>query len=194
MCNVRGGRPERARLETAAVDPNGGGKKTVDFYLLTTAQGGDAEEFSIAGYPLYEGHLLPVRTSPEAIVRAMKACASSSQDDDYIGFQVTDPFELAEMIGDFKEHGLTSLLFDPPPAPDGNVWILGNPIPVDDYCSAIEELRPRFEKLDAEALDEFCRPSHLRKEPFVRWPAAHIDEIAADLRAQIEELTAVNGF
>jgi hypothetical protein len=165
----------------------------VDFYLLTTAQSGAAEELSSAGYPLYEGHLLPVRTSPESLAWAMKACASSSQDDDYIGFQVTDPFELVEMIEDFKDHGLTSLLSDPPPAPDGNVWILGNPIPVDDYCSAIEEMRPWFEKLDEEALDKFCRPSHLRKEPFVRWPAAHIEEIAADLRAQIEELIDCDG-
>jgi hypothetical protein len=70
---------------------------------------------------------------------------------------------------------------------------LGNPIPVDDYCSAIEEMRPWFEKLDEEALDKFCRPSHLRKEPFVRWPAAHIEEIAADLRAQIEELIDCDG-
>jgi len=69
-----------------------------------------------------------------------------------------------------------------------------DPIPVDDYRSAIEEIRPQFEELDEEALEEFCRPSHLRKEQFVRWPAAHIDEIAADLRARIGELTAVNGF
>jgi hypothetical protein len=165
----------------------------VDFYLLTTAQGGDAEELSSTGYPLYEGHLLPVRTSPESLAMAMKAYASSSCDDDYIGFQITDPFELAEMIEDLKEHGLQSLVFDPPPAPDGKLWIV-DPIPADDYCSAIEEIRPQFEELDDEALDEFCRPSHLRKEPFVRWPAAHIDEIVDDLRAQIEELIDCDGL
>jgi hypothetical protein len=194
MRNLRGDRPESARPETAAVDPNRGGKKTVIFYLLTTAQNSDAEEPSSAGYPFFGDHMLPVHTSLESLVMAMKACASSSQDDDYIGFQVTDPFELAEMIEDLKEHGLTSLVFDPPPAPDGKLWILGDPIPVDDYCSAIDDIRPLFETLDEEALEEFCRSSHLKKEPFVRWPAAHIGEIAADLRAHIEELTAVNGF
>jgi hypothetical protein len=193
MRNLRGGCPESARPETAAVDPNGGGKKTVDFYLLMTAQGRGAEEPISAWFPYYGNHTLPVRTSPESLLRAMKACASSSQDDDYIGFQQTDPFELTEMIEDFKEHGLQSLVFDPPPAPDGKLWIV-DPIPVDDYCRAIEKLRPQFEELDEEALEEFCRPSHLRKEPFVRWAAADIDEIAADLRARIEELTAVNGF
>jgi len=92
----------------------------VDFYLLTTAQSGDAEEPSSARYPYYGDHThhtLPVHTSLESLVMAMKACASSSQDDAYIGFQVTDPFELAEMIEDFKEHGLTSLVFDPPTCP-----------------------------------------------------------------------------
>ena len=164
------------------------------FYLIVAEQSGDAEKPSIAGYPLYGDHTLPVHTSLESLVGAMKACASSSQDDDYIGFQVTDPFELAEMIEDFKAHGLTSLVFDPPPAPEGKLWILGNPIPVDDYCNAIAEIRPQFEELDEEAFDEFCRPSHLRKEPFVRWPAAHIDEIAADLRAHIEELIDSDGL
>jgi hypothetical protein len=165
----------------------------VDFYLLTTAQGGDDKEPSSAGYPFYGDHTLPVHTSLESVVRAMKAYASSSHDDDYIGFQATDPFELAEMIKDFKEHGLTSLVFDPPPAPDGNVWILGDPISVDDYRSAIEEIRPQFDKLDEEALEEFCRPSYLKKEPFVRWPFARAEDIAADLRAQIEELIDCDG-
>jgi hypothetical protein len=167
--------------------------KTVDFYLLTTAQSSDVEEPSSADYPFYGDHILPVRTSPESLARAMKAFASSWQGVDYIGFEVTDPFELAEMIGFFKEHGLKTLLFDPPPAPDGNLWILGDPIPVDDYRRAIEEIRPQFENLDAEALEEFCRPSHLTKEPFVRWPAARAEDIAADLRARMEELTAANG-
>jgi hypothetical protein len=164
------------------------------FYLIVVEQSDDAGELGVASHPLYEDSVLPVHTSLESLVRAMKACASSSQDDDYIGFQVTDPFDLAEMIEDFKEHGPTSLVFDPPPAPDGKLWILGNPIAVDDYCTAIAEIRPQFEQLDAEALEEFCRPSHFRKEPFVRWPAAHIDEIAADLRAQIEELIDCDGF
>jgi hypothetical protein len=97
----------------------------VDFYLLTTAQGGDAEELSSTWYPYYGNHTLPVRTSPESLFRAMKAYASSSQDDDYIGFQITDPFELAEMIEDLKVHGLQSLVFDPHLPLTGNCgsWI-----------------------------------------------------------------------
>ncbi len=163
------------------------------FYLIVVEQSDDTGEPGVASYPLYEGSVLPVRTSLQSLAMAMKACASSSHDDDYIGFEVTDPFELAEMIENFKEHGLQSLVFDPPPAPDGKLWIV-DPIPVDDYCRAIEKLRPQFEELDEEALEEFCRPSHLRREPFVRWPAAHIDEIAADLRAQLEELIDSDGL
>jgi hypothetical protein len=156
-------------------------------YLMRTEQSGAAEEHGIAGYPLYGGDKLPVFTSPESLAGGLKSCASSLQDSDYIGFEIMNPFELSEMLGFFGRHGLQSLLFDPPPAPQGEVWIIGSPIPVGEYRRAIEEFRPEFEKLSAEALDEFCSASHLVEEPFVRWPFASIEEIAADLRARIEE-------
>jgi hypothetical protein len=41
----------------------------VDFYLLTTAQSGDAEEPSSARYPYYGDHTLPVHTSLESKVK-----------------------------------------------------------------------------------------------------------------------------
>lgn len=57
------------------------------------------------------------------------------------------------------------------------------------YCKAIEAIRPEFEKLSAEAVDRFFQESHLNKEPYVRWPNASADDIAADLLARIEEWT-----
>lgn len=163
------------------------------FYLMTTEQGGDAEEPGITGYPLYAGDKLPVFTSPEAFAGGLKSCASSLQDSDYIGFVVTDPFELAEMVESFEANGLRALVFDPPPAPDGELWIIGAPIPVGEYRNAIEEIRPEFAKLSAEAASEFCAASHIAEEPFVRWPGARAEDIVADLRARIQELTDFDG-
>jgi hypothetical protein len=156
-------------------------------YLIVAEQTGDAKRSSSVGYPMYEGSMLPVFTSPESFASALKACASASQEYENLGFEITDPFELSEMLGRLEEHGLRSLLFDPPPAPDGRLWIIGSPIPVSEYRKAIEEIRPEFEKLSAEAMDEFCRASHLVEEPFVRWPDASMGVLAADLRARIEE-------
>ena len=158
------------------------------FYLLTIEHSGDAEEPGIAGYPVYGDGMLPVLTSPESLTNALKACASSSQEFDYIGFEVTDPFELAETVRTSEAHNLRTLLFDPPPAPDGHLWIVANPIPLRDYRSSIETIRRELEKLGSEAVVQFCQPSHLREEPFVRWPDADMEEIAADLRARVEEL------
>jgi hypothetical protein len=157
----------------------------VQFILIVAEQ---SSAGSIPGYPLYEDSMLPVFTSPESFASGLKACASASPEYDSLGFELTDPFELSEMLSSCEERGLRSLLFDPPPAPDGELWIVGTPIPVGEYRDAIEELRPGFEKLSAEAVDEFRRLSHLAGEPFVRWPAARAEDIAADLRARIEEL------
>jgi hypothetical protein len=64
---------------------------------------------------------------------------------------------------------------------------------VGEYRKAIEEIRPQFEKLDAEARAQFCRASHLEKEPFVRWPETRAEDKVADLHARIEELIDCGG-
>lgn len=162
-------------------------------YLMTTEQSGDAGEPGIAGYPLYEGDKLPVFTSPESLSGGLKSCASSLRDSDYIGFEITDPFKLSEMLEGAVVYGLRWLLFDPPPAPNAKLWIIGSPIPVGEYRTAIEEIRPEFETLSAEAADKFCQPSHLKEEPFVRWPDVRAEDIGADLRARIRELIDCDG-
>jgi hypothetical protein len=164
----------------------------VNFYLPLVEQRSEPEEPGTSGYVTYgtdefESMLLAY-TCLQSLAGGMKACAATSGEHDYVGFQQTDPFELSEILGYLEAHGLKYLLFDPPPAPDGEVWVIGSPIPVGEYRNAIEEIRPLFEKLGAEAKARFCRPSHLENEPFVRWPNARAETIAADLRARIEEL------
>jgi hypothetical protein len=118
----------------------------VNFYLSLVEQSSETEEPSTARHVTYgdnvSGAMLPVYTSPESFAGALKAYASAWRDFDYIRFDITDPFELTEIIGPLEAYGLKSLLFDPPPAPDGKVWILGGPVPVGEYRKAIEEIRP----------------------------------------------------
>src|SRR5215208_504131 len=123
----------------------------------------------------------------------MRACALTSPEIDYIGFEEKDPFELSEMVGLLEQTGLKFLVFDPPADTDGELRIVGRPIPVGEYRSAIEGIEPEFERLSPEAVEEFRRPSHLERWPFVRWPDADAEDIAADLHARIEELLARHG-
>ena len=143
----------------------------MDLYLLLVEKSGDAEEPSSTSYITYEhnasGAVLPVYTTTEALTDAMKACASS-RDFDYIGFELTDPFDLADMTESLEAYGLKALVFDPPPAPHGKISVVGDPVPVGEYRSAVEEIRSRFEELGAEA-------------------EASVEGINADLHALIEE-------
>lgn len=134
--------------------------------------------------------MLPIYTSPEGRTAAMTALASTLPDHDYVGFEPTSPFELLETIEWLKKDRLEILLFDPLITPDGELWITGHVIPVAEYVNAIEDIYPLVTRLDAEAKAQFYCDSHLKKEPFVRWRNAHAEDIVADLRAQMEELTA----
>jgi hypothetical protein len=131
--------------------------------------------------------MLPVYTSPEGRTAAMTALASTLGDSEYIGFQPTNPFVLLETIEWLEKDRLETLLFDPLITPDGKLRITGNPIPVVEYCKAIEDIYFLVTRLDAEARAQFYRDSHLKKEPFVRWPNARAEDVNADLRCRIEE-------
>lgn len=158
------------------------------FYVVNT----ESNALKRMYHSYYGDGRLPVLTSPESSQRFRKAYARPLQKANQPVYLERTPFELALMTEYLEAKDLESLYFDP--LPDWREWgIITASIPFIYYRRAIEAIRPEFEKLDAEALDEFCRPSHLRKVPFVRWPAAHIDEIAADLRAQIEELIDCEG-
>jgi hypothetical protein len=166
------------------------------FQLVQAAKIDKTSGELVAGYPTYwyQGdRCLPVFTSPESLFGGLKACASTSPEADYVGHVETDPIDLVEIVGALEAYGLKSLVFDPPMAPDGKVWNIGASIPVGEYRKAIEEIRPAFERLSAEAVEKFCEISHLEKEPFVRWPRADAEAIAADLLAQIAELLSHEG-
>ena len=87
-----------------------------------------------------------------------------------------------------EQRGYEALCFDPLLAPGSAWWTREGTILLSDYRRSIEEICPIFEKLGEEAVGQFCQASHLREEPFVRWPDAGIEEIAADIRARVEEL------
>ena len=157
--------------------------------LIQVEESGYNGKPGTVGHPFYDGGTLPVYTSPDSLLKGMKAYARLLEESDKIGFCIIDPFELADMAEDYQAYGLRHLVFDPPPAPEGEIWIVGDRIPVRAYCKAIEAIRPEFEKLSADAVDRFFQESHLNEEPYVRWPNASADDIAADLLARIEEWT-----
>jgi hypothetical protein len=163
----------------------------VNFDVLYIDRRRAGEEFGSISYVFYgdevSGTTLPVYTSPESRTRAMKALASTLRGSDYVGFDPKNPFALLGTIEWLEEYRLETLLFDPLLAPDGKLRITADPIPVVEYRKAVEGIDLLFEKLDAEAANRFFRESHLKKEPFVRWPNARAEDIAADLRAWIEE-------
>ena len=166
------------------------------FQLVRADKFDEARGRLVEGYPTYwyQGdRCLPVFTSPESLDGGLNACASTSPEAEFIGLMKLDPFALVEIAGALEAYGLKYLVFDPPIAPDGKVSNLGSSIPVGEYRKAIEEIRPAFERLSAEAVEKFCEISHLEKEPFVRWPRADAKAIAADLLAQIAELLSHEG-
>lgn len=125
----------------------------MNLYLLLIEQSSETEESSTVSYITYEsnvsGGMLPVFSSLETLEDAMKACVSASLDFDRIGYEILDPFKLAERIGDLEADGFNAFLFDPPPAPQGSVTEMGTPVPVGDYFSAIERIRLQYEERGA---------------------------------------------
>jgi hypothetical protein len=178
-----------SRPGPGAVDSERGGKTTVLFYVVNT----ESNALKRMYHSYYQGGRLPVLTSPESSQRFRKAYAKPLQKANQPVYLKRTPFELALMTEYLEAKDLDSLYFDP--LPDWREWgIITGSIPFIYYRRAIEAIRPEFEKLDAEAMAQFCRPSHLHEEPFVRWRKAGAEDIAADLRARIEEWTAANGY
>jgi len=156
-------------------------------YFVANAVTSEPDGRRIVQCTYYGDNLLPVFTSPESLWCFLEASAAKMQEPDHRVCVVNNPFELAELVGSFEANGLEFLFFDPLSSPDGDLWTWGNPIPASEYRASIEEIRPQFEKLGAEAVAQFCRPSHLEAEPFVRWRTTRVEEIASDLRARMEE-------
>jgi hypothetical protein len=154
------------------------------FYVVNT----ESSALKRMYHSYYLGGELPVLTSPESSQRFLKAYAKPLQKSNQPIYFERTPFELALMVDYLEAKDLESLCFDPLPESDwGKTGIITGSIPFIYYRRAIEAIRPDFEKLDAEAMAQFCRPSHLHEEPFVRWRRARAEDIAADLRSRIEE-------
>ena len=103
----------------------------MNFYLSLVEQSSETEEPSTARHVTYgdnvSGAMLPVYTSPESFAGALKAYASAWRDFDSIRFDITDPFELTEIIGPLEAYGLKSLLFDPHRPQTGKCGFWGAP-------------------------------------------------------------------
>ena len=158
------------------------------FYLLEIEEDRDTAKHGLSELPLHDGETLAVFTSPQSLSRAMKAQASLPKVR-HAGFSITDPFDLAVLVDRYERSGLKYLMFDPTPTSDGLLQASGDPIPTSDYFDSIHGLLGKLEKLDAKGEERFFQASHLNKEPFVRWPNASADDIAADLLARIDEWT-----
>ena len=165
------------------------------FYLIANAPndvGLDLKRVPLLYIPYYGDGIVPVHTSLQSCSPFVRRCNGEEESRQFVGLG-KDPFQLAEMVESLKAFGGKSLYFDPLPAPDGEIWTWGEPIPMDDYRSLIAGIRPEFEKLGEEAVTRFKQPSHLRDEPFVRWRNQQVEEIVADILCWIEEWTAING-
>ena len=159
------------------------------FYTVFIEEGSRADDPEFLLHCQNDCEMLMVCTSPESLARIVEAATSSLQEFAAIDFCETTAFELADLIIGLEGYGLQWLLFDPVPSPEDGLRPVGKPIPASAYRKVIELIRPAFEKLSTEAVDRFLQESHLNKEPFVRWPNASAEHLAADLLARIEEWT-----
>lgn len=159
------------------------------FYTVLIEEGSRADDPELLPHYQNDCEVLMVCTSPESLANIVEAATSSLQESAEIGFCETNAFELADLIIGLEGYGLQWLLFDPVPGTGDGLRFVGRPIPASAYRRMIELIRPAFEKLSAEAVDRFLQESHLNKEPFVRWPNASSEHVAADLLARIEEWT-----
>ena len=142
----------------------------------------------MVGFRFYGDNILPVFTSPESCSRFAEVCDVEKQGTVLRLRLGINPFELSDKVEFLEQRGYEALCFDPLLAPGSAWWTREGTILLSDYRRSIEEICPIFEKLGEEAVGQFCQASHLREEPFVRWPDAGIEEIAADIRARVEEL------
>jgi hypothetical protein len=156
------------------------------FYLLTdsVSEAPDSDDIELR----YCGNtILPVFTSPESLSRFMHSYNFEEQGTKFLLERKSDPFALSDMVEYFEERGFEALFFDPPASSGDALWTQERTISLRDYRSSIEEIRPAFERLKPEDAAQFLRASHLRREGFVRWHHPSVEDIAADLRARIDE-------
>jgi hypothetical protein len=159
------------------------------FYLLSEQMSEEPDDSEMVGFRVYGDKIhkiLPVFSSHESISRFAEAYDVEGLGTGLLARLEINAFQLADMVEFFEERGFESLYFDPLPTPGGAWWTREDTISLRDYQRSIEEIHPAFERLTPEAAAQLYRPSQRGREGFGR-RHPHAEDIAADLRALIDE-------